>query len=360
MRYLEIFEAKHVTTDSPEFKAWFAGSKVVDEHGTPLPVYHGSGRPDRVGTQFRKNRATAGPMAYFTDNPEMASNYAMSKPDTSRTDDDHKYQDWFKVKVPGYRSELSIDRVWYTLTSEEQTKISALAPRVTKSDWSDNPEESEQIVLGDENITRFKPNAAGIIHNGLGAYQQHLKDARGNVLLALVDEWLLSGAIFGEEDEFVKVLKLAGFTKYVRIFDPNSTMPFVYKVYLSIKNPLVSLNIPQNVLDALSKAAAKQRSKRMDYSMDQWNKNTGDAKEWLRGLLADIADSGGKNSWTVVPDWVTKTLQSLGYDGIKDIGGKNNQSYDHSVWIPFYEDQVKSAIYNRGYNPNKKNIHESK
>src|ERR1019366_8492594 len=350
MRYSEIFEAKHVTTDSPEFKAWFAGSKVVDDNGTPLPVYHGSGRPDRVGTQFRKNRATAGPMAYFTDSPILASTYAMSKPDTSRTDDDdHRYQDWFKVKMPGYRFELSIDQVWYTLYDDEKAKISALAPRVTKSEWSDNPEESEQIILGDENVT-----------NGLGAYQQHLRDSRGNVLLALVEEWLNSGGVFGEEDEFIKVLKLAGFTQYVRIFDPNSTMPFVYKVYLSIKNPLVSLNIPQNVLDALSKAAAKQRSKRIDYSMDQWNKNTGDAKEWLRDLLDDIADSGGKNSWTVVPDWVTKTLQSLGYDGIKDIGGKNNKSYDHSVWIPFYETQVKSAISNRGYNPNKKNIHESK
>ena len=31
-------------TETPEFKAWFSGSKVVDEDGKPLVVYHGSGR----------------------------------------------------------------------------------------------------------------------------------------------------------------------------------------------------------------------------------------------------------------------------------------------------------------------------
>lgn len=340
MRYIELLEKKHLTTDSPEFKNWFSGSKVVDQNGIPLPVYHGTGRPDRVGKQFRKNRATAGPMAYFTDSPRIASNYALSKPDTSRTDDSGKYQDWFLVKVPGYRKEISIDRMWYILSPEEKNKIATLAPKIAKS------EESEQIILDDTN------------NNGLGAFQQHLKDARGNVLMALVDEWLLSGNLF--VDEFVKVLKLAGFNRPIRIFDPNSTIPFVYKVYLSIKNPLISTNIPKRVLDALSTVANKQKSKNIsDFNMNMWVKKTQNAKEWFRDLLDDIEITGGKNSWTVIPDWVTKTLESFGYDGIHDIGGKNIQSYDHSVWIPFYETQVKSAISNYGYDPTKKNIHES-
>ena len=65
-----------VSTDTPAFRNWFAGSKVVDAAGNPLPVYHGTARPDRVGTRFRKARATAGPMAYFTSDPEIGSNYA--------------------------------------------------------------------------------------------------------------------------------------------------------------------------------------------------------------------------------------------------------------------------------------------
>ena len=29
--------------DTPEFKAWFQNSHIVDEHGDPLVVYHGTG-----------------------------------------------------------------------------------------------------------------------------------------------------------------------------------------------------------------------------------------------------------------------------------------------------------------------------
>ena len=29
-------------TDTPEFKRWFGNSKVVDKHGNPLVVYHGT------------------------------------------------------------------------------------------------------------------------------------------------------------------------------------------------------------------------------------------------------------------------------------------------------------------------------
>jgi hypothetical protein len=49
------------------FKKWFGDSKVVDADGKPLVVYHGSQRADRIGDRFKKNRATSGPMQYFTD-----------------------------------------------------------------------------------------------------------------------------------------------------------------------------------------------------------------------------------------------------------------------------------------------------
>lgn len=39
---------------------------------------------------------------------------------------------------------------------------------------------------------------------------------------------------------------------------------------------------------------------------------------------------------------MTDYLKSLGYDGIKDVGGKYSGS-DHTVWIPFSSEQVKSA-----------------
>src|SRR5688572_7970128 len=41
-------------TQTPEFKAWFAGSKVVDSKGEPLKVYHGSrGKIDKYSAEHK-------------------------------------------------------------------------------------------------------------------------------------------------------------------------------------------------------------------------------------------------------------------------------------------------------------------
>jgi ADP-Ribosyltransferase in polyvalent proteins len=63
MRYLDIIEARKpltpTDTNTPEFKAWFGNSKVVDENGNPLIMYHGTGakfssfsKKKVIGSQF--------------------------------------------------------------------------------------------------------------------------------------------------------------------------------------------------------------------------------------------------------------------------------------------------------------------
>lgn len=51
--------------------------------------YHGANRSDRIAksAKFDPKRATSGPMAFFTNDPKMASNYAVGKQDTSIFDD---------------------------------------------------------------------------------------------------------------------------------------------------------------------------------------------------------------------------------------------------------------------------------
>lgn len=56
-------------TDTPEFKAWFGDSKVVDEKGQPLVVYHGT-------VDGPTSQAFDRGMAFFTDNAEAAGQYA--------------------------------------------------------------------------------------------------------------------------------------------------------------------------------------------------------------------------------------------------------------------------------------------
>ena len=61
-------------TDTPEFKAWFGDSKVVDSEGKPLVVYHGT---SRSFPSFRPSkRGNFGPGIYFAGTADQAENFA--------------------------------------------------------------------------------------------------------------------------------------------------------------------------------------------------------------------------------------------------------------------------------------------
>jgi len=59
-------------TESPAFKRWFGDSKVVDENGEPLVVYHGSANDIEA---FQRGR---GNLIFFSPDPEFASSYAFA------------------------------------------------------------------------------------------------------------------------------------------------------------------------------------------------------------------------------------------------------------------------------------------
>lgn len=87
----EVFSASTDQTDTPAFKKWFGDSKVVDENGAPLVVYHGT---DKDFSTFSKTEGEPKWFKdmqgfYFTRQPEYASDYggtvmpvylAMNKP----------------------------------------------------------------------------------------------------------------------------------------------------------------------------------------------------------------------------------------------------------------------------------------
>lgn len=319
---------------SPAFARWFGDSKVVDKNGKPLVVYHGSARSDRIhgAGKFDRRRATSGPMAFFTDDPELASSYATKKSDTSLPDEERIAQR-FLVKPPGYRGKPApIDRMWWALPMDERQRIASLASRVMQDDEGN-------VILGPEGQ-----------RDGIGNYDFEIKQARGNHLAALSESWLNSGAIFNEEDKFLDVLRLAGMTSPVEYVDPFLSAPGVVPVYLSISNPLDTSAIPANVIAALEQAAKGRRAPRYSTGKDMWDKTVQHPKSWLERLRNDAKD-GTTHAWTSIPDWVTDALRALGYDGIKDVSGKGGGE-QHAVWIPFDESQVKS-VFNRGtFDPN--------
>ena len=313
-----------------EFKS---GQKVA------VQAYHGTKRPDRIGEQFRRARATSGPMAFFTSDPAIASNYATGKNDTSIDLEENPFESWFKFKPKGERTATDIIRAWHFLTPEQKDRVAERAPMVRMDD------EAENIILDEDNTT------------GVGNYDYELQltqrgyDRRGNPLKALVEGWLNGGTLYDQESRFMEVLELAGFPVEDVTFDsPYAEFPSVYPVYLAMQSPLVTNDIPQDVVDALNAAAKRDRSRaKYESGVDAWDKNTRTLREWVEQFNEDDSFV-----WTSIPDKVTKLLADMGYDGIIDVGGKQGGE-THRVYIPFGENQVKSQ-FNRGTFGDTRNI----
>ena len=75
-------DAKPRRTDTPKFKRWFGKSKVVDDKGAPLVVYHGTGGDiHNFDPAIAKEKAAGNDVFlregfYFSSDPERASAYA--------------------------------------------------------------------------------------------------------------------------------------------------------------------------------------------------------------------------------------------------------------------------------------------
>jgi len=332
--------------ETPQFKKWShdaplvisadalghefkTGDKVVVE------AFHGTARPDRVGTSFKKSKATSGPMAYFTNSPELGSKYAEGKQDTSLSYEDQSYANWFKYQPKGERSPIDIVRAWHRLDAETKAKIRENAPALRLDD--------EGNVVSEAGNT-----------SGNGSYDHNLEVSKrrdymrqGNPLEALTEDWLNSGVLYGDEEKFMDVLRHAGFpTKDVNYDSPHAAYPFVYKTFIKMQKPLVTDDIPAEAMDALAAAAKRDRSRAANGGADMWDKNTRTLREWY-GELTNPENTNTAYVWTSIPDKVTKVFKDLGYDGIIDVGGKGGGE-KHRVYIPFEENQVKSAIGNKG------------
>lgn len=302
------------------------GTKVADKEGKPLRVYHGTGRGDRFVQGIKAGRATSGPMPYFTESPEIASNYAKGKADTSLDSDEMHYGNWFQYKPKGARAPQPIQRMWWDLTPEQR---------------SDFNQKMRDIGMDDDgNVLDLGKN------DGLSpsSFDWELKQKRGNGLEAAIELWLTSGAIFNDEHKFMTVLKLAGINTKQVDYVPQyaDAAQTVVPVYLAIKNPLDTENLPEGFVTKVEAAVRSTRGNRQ-LGSDAWDKNTRfTPKEWVKQLREEIAEGGSQHVWTSIPDQITKAIASMGYDGIKDVGGKNTGE-GHTVWIPFRREQVVSA-----------------
>ena len=309
-------------------------SKVRDKDGNLTRVYHGTARGDRVGTVFRPERATSGPMAFFTDDREIAENYSKTKRDTSISyDSDYEsYESQFRFKTKTRDGKLH--RAWGYIPFEDRAEIIKKAGQLYL-------DEDDGSFMMDEDNTEAN-----------GGFSGQLKRAGYNLILALEDQWLNSGFIFNEEERFLDVLKMVGVTASLKKVgidvvykNPDYTEEKVYDVYLNIERPFdATKQVTEAFIKRFEKWYAKQNKAKYEkesYGADFWDKNDVSAEYFAERMRDDI-ENGYTHAWTSIPDSMTDYLKHLKYDGIKDTGGKYG-GVQHTVWIPFYSEQVKSA-----------------
>jgi predicted kinase len=318
--------------------------------------YHGSGRVDRLTEKGKLDpkRATSGPMPFFTDDPQMASNYATSKNDTSLAQDDEgaSVVPYFTVSPKAFghsgRTPYTVEQSWNYLTPEQRSTIAERATRVGYSNW---PEDSSgDIILHPEGTDASLSSSH---------YADLLRGARGNHLRALREIWHDAGSLVGEEDQLAHIYRLAGYPHPIsQATAPWTRAEGVMPVFLRMRNPLVSddKETISKIIPQLEELLKRDRSRLPEYSAsDTWDKRSRwTPKEWVQQLKEDTAREGARGSesfvWTSIPDKITAALRQLGYDGILDRGGKSG-GQGHSVAVPFSANQVRSI--NAAFSPTK-------
>lgn len=86
--FLDITPPKAPPTESAAFKKWFGDSKVVDENGEPLVVYHGT---TKDFLEFKPDAYRG--QSFFSDSPEVAGTYA-------RGEDGSLYPVYLRINKP--------------------------------------------------------------------------------------------------------------------------------------------------------------------------------------------------------------------------------------------------------------------
>lgn len=318
---LEVDSQGNELTEAQQRRYKHVAPELRDEDGKIKPFYHGTSRADRVGYVFDPKRATSGPMAYFTDDPDIATNYSRDKADTSLAYDSDYDSDETQFQVNG----KPVTEYWNTLTAAEKKAMT---------------EKIKQVTLDDNDNIVLKPGN----QIGIGSFSDYeLHRAKGNALSVLVDMWLGDGNLWNEESRFLDVLKAVGIDQ-AQYNDPDYREEKVYQAYLNITNPYNTGKLDQSFIDDLQSYVDDADMSRYDTDnaqADMWDKNGIPIEDWLERLQDDL-DNGTTHAWTTVPDVVTDFLKDSGYDGIVDQGGKNGGD-QHTVAIPFYSNQIKEV-----------------
>lgn len=332
--------SKYIDQSDENLRNFMEGSAVVNEDGSPKVVYSGHGNTNLFGTSFDKKKATAGGF-YFTANPEIASNYAKDKLGVKEY-----YENGDEYRIKNEKGQYKLKLRDIRLTDEQVEKF---------DEWFD-----EDLGWTYEDFVKER-----------GSYDSRYRNLRysgGKHSLSNV-YWLMNELGYTEtytyhrkngEEYRASAFEILMDEMGIEWDSYNQKSGGVFPIYLSIKNPIdTSQPFPQDVMKRLERIASRERRMSWEELDDaHWTANY-PVYKWIEDIKR-MEETGEETYWaTQVPTKARKILQEMGYDGIKDTGGKMGGE-EHEVWIAFEPTQVKSAIGNRGtYDATKKDMRYS-
>lgn len=303
-------------TETQAFKNWFGKSKVVDEQGKPLVVYHGT---PNAGIDIK-------------DNYEWAKKTVQSVFEQDTQKAINEIVDIWTKEFPGVKAEKF---------SKTLDGIKFIRDKVLGF----NPEQKrifESIPLNQNPFDVLKDN----------------RDRLSNLQIERLDQEIFSEFDFkkkGKSTEasdaqagifFTDDLSFAGRFTYNIEYDSilghkkeiSGTNPFIFRTYLSMQNPLDLRHLSMADAEKIINAGIIQ-----GVTPNELHQGTRSAE--------------GSKAWQKMLAYKTEALKQLGYDGII-----NKIKYDHRVrveYIPFSPTQIKSAFNKGSWDPNNPNIQYS-
>lgn len=319
---------KYLANSDENLQGFMKDSVVKNEDGTPKVVYSGHGNSNLFGGAWDIKKATSGGF-YFTENPDIASSYAKDKLGNMET---YANGDEYRFKNAKGEYKDTIDKV--RLNEEQAAKFDAWLEDDMGYTWDDYLRENAP----------YDKLLQGLRYNG-GKYNLQNVYKLMESLGYADNGWNYSTNSQGKST-FEELLDEMGID-----WDSYTKQAGgVFPVYLDIRNPIdTSKPFPQDLLNELEYQASKERKK--DADSTHWTKDY-PLKEWVEDIKR------GAEGWaTQVPTKARKIMLDMGYDGIKDTGGKMLGDTNHTVWVALEPTQIKSATGNRGtFDASKKDI----
>lgn len=348
-----------IQEDTPEFKAWFKKSKVVDKEGDPLIVYHVT---DTRFTEFDPDKGAMGSAFWFT-------------------------EDSGKIEADETGAGLRPGR--YKRVMEVYLSVQKMAGREEYEKWGYGELQSrgfDGVKLEDDYVV-FDPaqiKSATDNRGGFDANNPDITFSLANVNTPDFNAWFGNSAVTDSEGEPKVVYHGTGAKSeegfafdYSKIgeqgrsegqgfyFTDDESIGSGYaypsgtllKVYLSIQKPM---EIDQKGLSEEELIPLVQRIAEIELAnepelegdiMNGWLSNFGGAEHAAELISSDtefLEQLGGIMGSGVDPAYINQAVREVtGFDGVRSDGFSGEGKAGGTIWVAFFPEQVKS-INNRG------------